>query len=96
MWICQWFMTFFVYSFPKELVKYIFDMILVIGNLGMVLFATSLVLQLSPFLVEKTDIADVGEFLKALKDTEKFNEYINFQNVVSKVYEIELVIEDFN
>jgi hypothetical protein len=37
-------MTFFVYSFPKELVKYIFDMILVIGNLGMVLFATSLVL----------------------------------------------------
>jgi len=38
----------------------------------------------------------VGEFLKALKDTEKFNEYINFQNVVSKVYEIELVIEDFN
>jgi hypothetical protein len=46
MWICKWFMTFYVYSFPKELIKYIWDLVIVVGNLGVVMVAVSLMQQL--------------------------------------------------
>ena len=43
MWICKWFMNFYIYSFPRELVKYVFDLVVAVGNLGMIKFAVSLI-----------------------------------------------------
>lgn len=47
MWICKWFMTFYVYSFPKEFIKYIWDLVIVNGNLGIITIAVGLLEQLT-------------------------------------------------
>lgn len=46
MWICKWFMTFYVYSFPREMVKYVLDLVIAVGTLGIIMFAVSLIDQL--------------------------------------------------
>lgn len=47
MWICKWFMTFYVYSFPKEFIKYVWDLVIVNGNLGIITIALALLEQLA-------------------------------------------------
>lgn len=52
MWICKWFMTFYIYSFPRELIKYIWDLVIGVGNLGVIMVAVSLIQQLEPIILE--------------------------------------------
>jgi hypothetical protein len=42
MWVFKWFMTCFVYSFPFDMGKYAWDLMVQLGALGMVALAFSL------------------------------------------------------
>jgi hypothetical protein len=67
MWICKWFMTFYVYSFPREMVKYVLDLVIAVGTLGIIMFAVSLIDQLEPILLEIWELSDLNDFLTSLK-----------------------------
>ena len=42
MWVFKWFMTCFIYSFPLEMVKYVWEVMITCGSLGVVSIAASL------------------------------------------------------
>ncbi len=52
MWVFKWFNSCFIYSFPLELVKYAWDIMIQLGSLGLVTFALSLTIELKPFLLK--------------------------------------------
>lgn len=41
-WVFKWFITYFIYSFPFEMIKYVFDMVIHVGGLGLVKFAIAI------------------------------------------------------
>ena len=45
-WIFKWFTTYFIYSFPLAMIKYVWDIIIELGSIGLIYFALSLVLHL--------------------------------------------------
>jgi hypothetical protein len=95
MWICKWFMTFYIYSFPKELIKYVFDLVVAVGNLGMITFAVSLIEQLEDAILDISEISDLNDFFTSLKNIDTFNQHINMQQLMAKAYSVTLVIGDF-
>jgi len=60
-------MTFYVYSFPREMVKYVLDLVIAVGTLGIIMFAVSLIDQLEPILLEIWELSDLNDFLTSLK-----------------------------
>lgn len=45
-WVFKWFMTYYIYSFPFEVVREIWDAVMVKGALMLVYFAVALVMYL--------------------------------------------------
>lgn len=45
-WIFKWFMTYYIYSFPFEIVREVWDAVMVLGGIGLVYFAVALVTHL--------------------------------------------------
>jgi hypothetical protein len=45
-WIFKWFITYFIYSFPLQTIKFVWDLVIEIGGVGLVYFALGLVMQL--------------------------------------------------
>ena len=52
MWIFKWFITCFIYSFPLEVVKYVWDVVIERGGLGMVYLAVSIVQNMQEKLLQ--------------------------------------------
>lgn len=95
MWICKWFMTFYVYSFPKELIKYVWDLVIVSGNLGIITIAIGLLEQLTEVIMNIQELSDLDVFLSSLKELDNFNYHINLQRLMIKAYTLELMVSDF-
>ena len=55
MWVFKWFITCFIYSFPIEVVRYIWDIIIERGGIGLVYVSVAVVLLLSQKLKEMED-----------------------------------------
>jgi len=51
MWVFKWFMTYYLYSFPLELCKYVWDFVIEVGGIGLVSFAVGLTIELAPLLL---------------------------------------------
>lgn len=60
-------MTYFIYSFPFDIVKEIWDTIIVLGGLGSIYFAVALVAHLEKYLMELEDDVAVATFFSSLK-----------------------------
>lgn len=60
MWVFKWFMTCFVYSFPLEMGKYAWDVLIELGGLGIVAMALSITNELSPYLMQKEDMPEIS------------------------------------
>jgi len=45
-WIFKWFITYFIYSFPLQTIKYVWDIAVELGGLGLVYYAVALVRKL--------------------------------------------------
>lgn len=60
MWIFKWFITCFIYSFPLEVVKYVWDVVVERGGLGLVYLAVSIVLELKDILLSTDDSCEVS------------------------------------
>lgn len=45
-WVFKWFMTYFLYSFPMEVVEQAWDAMLMLGGIGLVYFAFAIVEQI--------------------------------------------------
>ena len=68
MWVFKWFMTCFIYSFPVEMIKYAWEIMIQLGGLGIVAFAVSISNEIGPHLLQKNDMCDLSEFLKSLSE----------------------------
>ena len=60
MWIFKWFITCFIYRFPLEVVKYVWDVVVERGGLGLVYLAVSIVLELKDILLSTDDSCEVS------------------------------------
>ena len=60
MWIFKWFITCFIYSFPLEVVKYVWDVVVERGGLGLVYLAVSIVIGLKDILLSTDDSCEVS------------------------------------
>lgn len=83
-------MTCYAYSFPLEMVKYVWDIVLQIGCLGIVTFAVGIAKQIENELLKKEDMADLSDFFESLKEIEVINRYVNLQIAVAEAYRIEI------
>jgi hypothetical protein len=96
MWICKWFMTLYTYSFPPELVKYVLDLLIAVGTLGIVTFALALIDQLEPAILQISELSDLNDFFSSLKALETFNRHINMQRLMASAYSLVLIASDFD
>ena len=67
-WTFKWFITCYIYSFPIQAIKYVWDVLIELGGLGLVFFAVSLVRHLKDKFMTLDDPCDVSEFLQSLKE----------------------------
>ncbi len=81
-WVFKWFFTYFIYSFPHEMIKYVFDIVIQIGGLGLIKFAIAITEELSSVLLENHDECEISIFFQSLRDVETFNQYISINKVV--------------
>jgi hypothetical protein len=76
-WVFKWFMTYYIYSFPFDVVREIWDAVMVKGAIVLVDFAIALVLYLEPQLKTLVDDVEVAGFFSNLKDQQAFSEFVN-------------------
>lgn len=76
--------------------KYVWDLVIGVGNLGMIMFAVSLIQQLQPIIFQITELSDLNDFLASLKNLETFNEHVNLQHLMTKAYSVVLISSDFD
>ena len=50
-WVFKWFITYFIYSFPFEMIKYVFDIVIELGGIGLIKFAIAITQELSHILI---------------------------------------------
>lgn len=91
MWIFKWFITLFIYSFPLETIKYVWDVLIELGSIGLVYFSLSLVTHLKSSILQCQDPCDISEFFQSIKDLATFNNLVNIKQVVVKTYEMRLM-----
>ena len=59
-WIFKWFITCYIYSFPLEVIRYVWDAIVELGAIGLVYFAVGMVMELKNKLKGIDDLCDVS------------------------------------
>ena len=59
-WIFKWFITCYLYSFPIQSIKYVWDIFIEMGSLGLVYFAVALVKNIREKLMEIDDPCDMS------------------------------------
>jgi hypothetical protein len=72
-WVFKWFITLYLYSFPLQVIRYVWDMVVEMGGIALVYFAVALVLHLKAKMMKVEDFCDMSEFLQTLKTLETFN-----------------------
>ena len=59
-WIFKWFITCYLYSFPIQTIKYVWDVLVEMGSLGLVYFAVALVVRMRDKLIVIDDPCDMS------------------------------------
>lgn len=54
-WIFKWFLTYFLYSFPKEVVETVWDITFTRGGIGQIYFAYAITEQIRHHLMQCSD-----------------------------------------
>ena len=77
------------------MIQHVWDLLIQVGNLGLVAFAVSLTLELASTLLQYNDLADISIYLADLKDIGTFNDQINLKKVINRAYEMDFAPSDF-
>ena len=93
-WIFKWFITCYIYSFPLQVIKFVWDLMVELGGLALVYFAVSLVVSLRDRMLGIDDACDMSEFMQNLKNLEFFNECVKIDKVIETVYGLKANKED--
>ncbi len=91
MWIFKWFITFYIYSFPFNTIKYIWNLVIELGGIALVYYALAIVTHIRDKLLKIEDPCDISEFLQGLKELNRFNELIKMNQIITKVYEYKVI-----
>jgi hypothetical protein len=83
-------MTYFLYSFPLQIVEQAWDVVMMLGGIGLVYFAYSIVEQLEQQLLSSEDDSDVSGLISSLKDLTTFRTFINVEVAANRSYEVKL------
>lgn len=90
MWIFKWFITYYIYSFPFNTIKYIWNLVIELGGIALVYYALALVMHLREKMLKIGDPCDMSEFLQELRELNRFNELVRMKDIVEKVYEMKM------
>ena len=94
MWIFKWFLTAYIYSLPLEAIHHVWDYMMVVGGLGLVYFAVSLVKSLESHLKVLREDTEVMRFFTSLREPEVFHSLVNLPCVLLNAYTIRLEDEE--
>lgn len=83
-------MTYFLYSFPLQIVEQAWDVVMMLGGIGLVYFAYAIVEQLEQQLLSSEDDSDVSGLISSLKDLTTFRTFINVEVAANRSYEVKL------
>ena len=83
-------MTYFLYSFPLQIVEQAWDVVMMLGGIGLVYFAYAIVEQLEQQLLSSEDDSDVSGLISILKDLTTFRTFINVEVAANRSYEVKL------
>ena len=90
MWIFKWFITYYIYSFPFNTIKYIWNLVIELGGIALVYYALALVMHLREKMLKIGDPCDMSEFFQELKELNRLNELVKMKDIVEKVYEMKM------
>lgn len=60
MWIFKWFITYYIYSFPFNTIKYIWNLVIELGGIALVYYALALVTHIRQHLLKIEDPCDMS------------------------------------
>ena len=89
-WMFKWFMTYYLYSFPLEIAKEVWTLIMLKGGVGMVYFGFAVLKELEKDLLQFDEPTDIIGFLQNLRDISTFNSVIDTKSLVQRAYSIAL------
>lgn len=89
-WMFKWFMTYYLYSFPLEIAKEVWTLIMLKGGVGMVYFGFAVLKELEKDLLQFDEPTDIIGFLQNLRDIGTFNSVIDTKSLVQRAYSIAL------
>ena len=91
----KWFITYFIYSFPFEMIKYVFDIVIELGGIGLIKLAIAITMELSHVLMGEHDVCEISLFFQSLRNVDTFNEYLSISTLLDRAYRLEIGKEDF-
>lgn len=94
-WIFKWFITCYLYSFPVQFIKYVWDVFITVGAFGLVSFAVAVVLELKKHILSLEDIGEISLFFLELKELDNFNTAVNLRRVIEGAYTYLPTSKDF-
>ena len=92
-WMFKWFMTYYLYSFPLEIAREVWSLVMLKGGVGMVYFALALLKELEKDLLGFDEATDVIAFMQNLKDLSTFNSLVDLKSLLKRAYSIEISSE---
>jgi len=81
-WVFKWFITYFIYSFPFEMIKYVFDIVIETGGIGLIKIAIAITQELSHILIKEHDVCEISLFFQSLRNVDTFNEYLSINKII--------------
>jgi len=81
-WVFKWFITYFIYSFPFEMIKYVFDIVIETGGIGLIKIAIAITQELAHILIKEHDVCEISLFFQSLRNVDIFNEYLSINKII--------------
>ena len=68
------------------MIKYVIDLVVEIGGIGLIKFAIAITQELSHILIQEHDVCEISLFFQSLRSVETFNEYLSINKLVERAY----------
>ena len=64
------------------MIKYVFDIVVEIGGIGLIKFAIAITQELTDILIQEHDVCEISLFFQSLRNVDTFNEYLSINKII--------------
>lgn len=70
------------------MIKYVFDIVIELGGIGLIKFAIAITQELSHVLINEHDVCEISLFFQSLRNIDTFNDYLSINKLLNIAYNL--------